>query len=101
MTVTGRNMNNRYHYIFSSRWIKDILISNRIFQDVSHVSHFYLIRKCETIVKPVHYDVIEVPSNAEEIIENGAINEKPKDDSVASNGEVIQIQNLLFYVEPI
>lgn len=58
---------------------------------VQIIFHFYYIRKCETIVKPVHYDVIEIPSKAEELIENGVINEKPKDDSAASNGEVMYI----------
>ena len=51
------------------------------------------------IVKPVHYDVIEIPSKPEEIMENGVINEKPKDDSAASNGKVIYIQTVIFYVK--
>ena len=73
---------------------------NRFFEMVLKISHFYYIRKCETIVKPVHYDVIEIPSKAEEIIKNGVINENPKDDSATSNGEVIYIYIVIFYVEP-
>ena len=72
-----------------------------MFYDIFHISYFYYIRKCETIVKPVHYDVIEVPSKAEEIIENGVVNEKLKDSPPASIGQVIRIQTLIFYVQPI
>ena len=55
---------------------------------------FCYSRKCDTIVKPVHYDVIETPSNAEEndpIIENG-IHENLENGSPVTKGEVIQIQ---------